>query len=145
MIRGAARSLTHALIGNRRWMHRNVRRWARGLRGRRILELGSGRQDLGKERYSVRGFFDPSNEFVQSDVDPRFGHAIVDATSMEFRGEFDVILCLNVLEHVYDYQTALDRIHMALRPGGMMILQVPAFFPLHDEPHDFWRFTEHAL
>jgi len=115
------------------------------MHGRRILELGSGRQDLGKERYSVRGFFDPSNEFIQSDVDPRFGHAIVDATSMEFRGEFDVILCLNVLEHVYDFQTALDRIHLALRPGGMMILQVPAFFPLHDEPHDFWRFTEHAL
>ena len=89
--------------------------------------------------------FDASNEFVQSDVVPGYGHAIVDATVMEFENEFDVILCTSVLEHVYDHRTALERIHRALKPGGKAVISVPFLFPYHDEPQDFWRFTEYGL
>ena len=64
---------------------------------------------------------------------------------MKYSNEFDIILCLNVLEHVYEFQTAINNIHKALKKGGVAVVAVPAFYPLHDEPGDFWRFTEHAL
>jgi SAM-dependent methyltransferase len=139
------RSVAHAVFGSRKWMNRQVSGFAGSVRGKRILELGSGRQDLGAEAYSVRRYFDPSNDFVQSDVVPEHGHLVVDATTMEFENEFDIILCLNVLEHIFDFKTAIERIHRGLKRGGTGVFVVPVFFPWHDEPYDFWRFTEHSL
>src|SRR5207237_9679396 len=87
----------------------------------------------------------PSNEFVTSDVVPEYGHEVVDATRMSFVEEFDVVLCTCVLEHVYDVGRAVENIRCALKPGGTALLLVPCVYPLHDEPHDYWRFTEHSL
>lgn len=126
-------------------MNRQVAQVAETVHNSKILELGSGRCDLGADAYSMGSLFDPSNEFIQSDVVPAYGHAIVDATTMDFEDEFDVILCSSVLEHVYDYRTAVERIHRALKPGGRAVISVPHLFPYHDEPEDFWRFTEHAV
>jgi SAM-dependent methyltransferase len=41
-------------------------------------------------------------------------------------GHFDSILCLNVLEHVADDKDALRRLRHQLRPGGRLLLLVPA-------------------
>lgn len=139
------RKLAHLFFGSRRWGDRHVARLAAGARDLDILELGSGRQDLGKDAYSVKRFFDPSNRFVQSDVVPEYGHRIVDVATMDIVEEFDMILCLNVLEHVYEFDTAVNNMHRALRTGGRLVIFVPMLYPLHDEPFDFWRFTEHSL
>jgi hypothetical protein len=32
-----------------------------------------------------------------------------------------------------------------LRPGGVLLLTVPFLARLHEEPHDYFRYTEHAL
>ena len=50
-----------------------------------------------------------------------------------------------VLEHVYDVAAAVDGLRRALRPGGRVVMAVPHMYPYHDEPIDFWRFTEHSL
>ncbi|HEX5365469.1 MAG TPA: methyltransferase domain-containing protein [Acidimicrobiales bacterium] len=115
------------------------------LRSARILEIGSGRQDMGEDAYSFRRLFDGGNEFVQSDLDPAYGHLVVDVTTMDFVEEWDVILCVSVLEHVPDFTAAVGRIHRALRPGGRAVVVAPMCFPYHDEPHDYWRFTAHGL
>lgn len=139
------RKAAHVMFGSRAWVHRHVRRFAAEVHEQRILELGSGRQDLGVDAYSVKFAFDQSNDFIQSDVVPEYGHEIIDVTAMEFEEEFDVILCLNVLEHLFDFDAAVKRIHQALKQGGKAVIVVPVFYPYHDEPFDFWRFTEHAL
>jgi SAM-dependent methyltransferase len=144
-MRSLQRTLWDLMFGSRRWVRRCIQRFAATVHSSKILELGSGRQDLGRDSYSMRSLFDASNEFVQSDVVPGYGHAIVDATTMEFENEFDVILCTSVLEHVYDHRTALERIHRALKPGGRAVISVPFLFPYHDEPQDFWRFTEYGV
>jgi SAM-dependent methyltransferase len=40
--------------------------------------------------------------------------------------QFDTIVCLNVLEHIKDHETALKRMHARLAPGGRLVLLVPA-------------------
>ncbi len=48
-----------------------------------------------------------------------------------FRNEsFDYIFCLDVLEHVEDDRKALGVLHSLLRPGGWLILAVPALMSL---------------
>jgi len=137
--RGAGR-----LLGTRRWTDARVAEIATDFGGT-VLEIGSGRQDLGAEAYSVRRFFEPTVEFVQSDVNPAFGHRVVDVTAMDLDAEFDLVICLYVLEHVYDVPAAVANLHRALRPGGRLLVAVPHVYPYHDEPGDFWRFTEHAI
>jgi SAM-dependent methyltransferase len=132
-------------VSSRRWRNRQLRRFAAAVRGQRILEIGSGRPGRDGEGQSVRSIFDPSNDFLQTDIVPAFGHRILDVTTMELHEEFDIIICLNVLEHVYDFQAAVQRIYRALRPGGKTVIHVPFVYPYHDEPHDYWRFSEHAL
>jgi SAM-dependent methyltransferase len=139
------RTIARALFGSRRFSDRSVRAFARGVSNKRILELGSGKKESGEYNYSAKCFFDASNSFVCSDVVPEYGHEIVDAAAMGYKDEFDIILCVNVLEHVFNFCKALDNIYAALKSGGTLVLFVPAFYPLHDEPADYWRFTEHSL
>lgn len=140
-----ARKLTHAITNIRGYQYKQVKLFASGKKELEILEIGSGPLVKGKYHYSTKHLFDSNNHFIQSDIVKSFGHPIIDVTKMKYKNRFDVVLCLNVLEHVYDYQKAIDNIYSALKKGGTAIVAVPAFYPLHDEPGDYWRFTEHAL
>jgi len=59
--------------------------------------------------------------------------------------EYDPAICLDVLEHVPHPFTALGEIHRVLRPGGTLVLTVPHLSRLHEEPHDYFRYTKHGL
>jgi SAM-dependent methyltransferase len=58
---------------------------------------------------------------------------------------FDSVLCSEVLEHIAEPQRALQEIGRVVRPGGSLILTVPFLGRLHEEPVDFFRYTEHGL
>ena len=145
MTRWLARSIAHGVFRGRKFHYRHLEAFARDVHDKTILEVGSGKAVDGKFIYSATHFFDSSNTIVRSDVVASYGHPVVDVTEMTFTEEFDVILCLNVLEHVFQFQAALDNLYRAAKPGGTVIVAVPGYYPLHDEPHDYWRFTEHAL
>lgn len=135
-----ARKLVHIVADTRKFYYAKVQAIASRTKRKKILELGSGPLVKGSYYFSTKQLFDQSNQFLQSDIDKSFGHPIVDVTKMKYVDEFDLILCLNVLEHVYDYQKAIANLHKALKKGGTLVIAVPAFYPLHDEPHDYLRF-----
>ena len=58
-----------------------------------------------------------------------------DATKLERSelGEFDSILCFNVLEHIAEDRHALRAFRALLRPGGRLLLLVPAHPALFGE------------
>jgi SAM-dependent methyltransferase len=57
----------------------------------------------------------------------------------------DVVLCLNVLEHVFDYAAALTELRRVLRPGGTLYGRVPFLLGVHADPSDYWRYTADTL
>ncbi|MDP3962766.1 MAG: methyltransferase domain-containing protein [bacterium] len=57
----------------------------------------------------------------------------------------DVILCMNVLEHVYNYNFLVSEMRRILKPGGQLIGFVPFFINYHPDPHDYFRYTKEAL
>jgi SAM-dependent methyltransferase len=49
-----------------------------------------------------------------------------DATSVALDSGFDSVVCFNVLEHIADHESALAQFRSVLRPGGRLLLLVPA-------------------
>ena len=60
-------------------------------------------------------------------------------------GSFDTIILSDVLEHLPEPAKAWQEMARVLRPRGKLILNVPFYYWLHEEPHDYYRYTRHAL
>jgi len=120
---------THRLNG---WMADALRPYL----GDAVLEVGAG---IG----TISALLLPRERYVATDIDasqlttlanrfynvPYVETARFDVRSAEdaalFRGQFDSVLCCNVLEHIDDHEAALRHLHEVLRPGGRLVLLVP--------------------
>jgi SAM-dependent methyltransferase len=58
---------------------------------------------------------------------------------------FDTILITDVIEHIWNFKTTWTEMARILKPGGHIILGVPFFYWLHEEPHDYFRWSPYAL
>jgi SAM-dependent methyltransferase len=58
---------------------------------------------------------------------------------------FDTVLLSDVLEHISEPANLIGEIARILKPGGRLILNVPFMYPVHEGPHDYYRYTRFAL
>jgi glycosyltransferase involved in cell wall biosynthesis/phospholipid N-methyltransferase len=104
--------------------------------GARVLEIGAG---IG----NITTWLLPRDTYLASDINPHYldylrnlamgkPYLHVDRIDLEdpacfepWRGKFDTVVCLNVLEHVRDPLLALRNMYDALEPGGRLVLYVP--------------------
>ncbi len=71
---------------------------------------------------------------------------ICPATNLNFGdAHFDTVFSTQVFEHVNDHQMAFSEVSRVLKPGGYFIFSVPFTWELHEEPHDFFRFTKYGI
>jgi len=57
----------------------------------------------------------------------------------------DIVFTSQVIEHVPDPVSMVRECFRILKPGGVLILTGPFYWPLHEEPYDFFRFTKYGL
>jgi SAM-dependent methyltransferase len=55
--------------------------------------------------------------------------------------EFDLILCLDVIEHLINPKEILLELFRKLKPKGKLMISTPFIFREHEYPDDFQRFT----
>jgi SAM-dependent methyltransferase len=58
---------------------------------------------------------------------------------------FDTIILSDVLEHIRRPEDLVREMYRVLAPGGQVIMNVPFYYGLHEQPFDYYRYTEHAL
>lgn len=57
----------------------------------------------------------------------------------------DSIISLSVMEHLCEPQTFLNESYRILKQEGVMVLQVPWQWHVHEAPHDYFRYTPYGL
>jgi SAM-dependent methyltransferase len=60
-------------------------------------------------------------------------------------GSVDTVLCTDVLEHIKAPFAFCKEMTRVLSPNGIAIVGVPFMYWLHEEPHDYFRYTKYCL
>ncbi len=55
---------------------------------------------------------------------------------------FDYIVFNQTMEHLETPESALSELHRVLKPGGKLLCTVPLFYEEHEQPYDFFRYTQ---
>jgi SAM-dependent methyltransferase len=59
--------------------------------------------------------------------------------------DFDIVVCMDVLEHTLDPFGAIEEIYRILSPDGLLLVSAPLNFRIHGPIPDCWRFTENGF
>jgi hypothetical protein len=87
------------------------------------------------------------SNYYSIDIDKsREPNEIMDICSSSFTVNFypNVICIFETLEHCQNPFKAMENIYKTLGNGDMCLASVPFNFHIHDEPNDFFRFTEYG-
>src|SRR5947207_14843412 len=136
----AASTLIATIVGQT--YDRELALHARG----RLLDLGCGKAPLfGLYRRLVdtvtcvdwgRSLHD--NEFIDQEIDLTKRLPFADRS-------FETVVLSDVLEHIPTPSELCGEISRLLSPGGRILMNVPFYYPLHEEPYDFYRYSRSAL
>lgn len=115
----------------------------------KVLEIGSLIVE-GQEHLSVRKYF-PEAEYIGVDMQQGNGVDVV-ADCIDYcygyyqsGKEFDLILCLDMLEHAKEPFEVLNSTIYALKLNGVLLVTSVFNFKIHEYPNDYWRFTPESF
>jgi SAM-dependent methyltransferase len=73
-------------------------------------------------------------------------HYVCDLAAIPVPGDrYDTVLFSQVLEHIPEPPTVLNELHRVLKPGGHIFASAPLFYEEHEQPYDYYRYTQFGL
>jgi SAM-dependent methyltransferase len=111
----------------------------------RVLDAGAGESQyarwFSRQRYIAVDSATGDADWNYSGLD-----AICDLAALPFAERcFDAAINIVTLEHVKEPAIALREIARTLRPGAPLLLVVPFEWEVHQQPHDYFRFTRYGI
>ena len=130
-------AILHELTATRRftaWLTKFIAPWL----GQRILETGSGIGNISRQlpKRELLTVSDCDEQYIEILTQAFRNYGMVRVARLdvtreegfdELAGQYDSVVCLNVLEHVQGAVDALRRMATALCEGGHLIVQVPQY------------------
>jgi SAM-dependent methyltransferase len=113
------------------------------LPGARVLDAGAGdcryRVHFGHVHYESADFLEVDKPYGEVDY-------ICDLADLPMEDErYDLVLFTQVLEHVPRPADVLWELRRVLKRGGALWLTAPLFYREHEQPYDFFRYTQFGL
>jgi len=108
----------------------------------RLLEIGP------QERQDVRAVFTNFRYESMDLVDTHTPTHIGDITKTNISipdDYYDIVICMEVLEHTLDPFAAVREMRRISRHGGYLLVSAPLNWRIHGPIPDCWRFTEHGF
>jgi SAM-dependent methyltransferase len=111
-----------------------------------IYEFGAFQVEGQEDLINIRGLF-PGKEYCGCDMRPGLGvDKILNLHEIDVPSEsVGTVLLFETIEHVEYPHKALKEVFRILKPGGLCIMTSQMFFPIHNYPYDYWRFTPYAF
>ncbi|HZE90371.1 MAG TPA: class I SAM-dependent methyltransferase [Rhizobacter sp.] len=111
--------------------------------GALVLDAGAGtapyRRLFKHARYETADF-----EQVDKHYEP--STYVCDLLSIPVENErFDFIVFNQVLEHTPEPKAVLHELYRVLKPGGKLIYTAPLYYEEHEQPYDFYRYTQFGV
>ncbi len=104
----------------------------------RVLDFGAGNSPY--RRFILCDCYVTAD--IQQNIAGNIEHLIIPGEPLPFAaGTFDLVLMLDVLEHVPDPAFVLGEIRRLLAPGGRLLISLPFLYREHETPLDFVRYT----
>ncbi len=111
--------------------------------GSAVLDIGCGNQPLRElieeRKWSYTGLDVAQNDLNNVDIVGRIDGKLPTTAA------YDLLLCTEVFEHVVKWEAAFANLALLSKSGARVIITAPFVFPLHEEPHDYWRPTPYAF
>lgn len=107
-----------------------------------ILDVG------GSKKSGYHELIGGTHTILTGNIDTSYGTDIVfnaEETWPAKEGEFNGVLFINLLEHLYHYEVAMKEAYRVLSVGGTLVGVVPFMLNIHGTPHDHFRFTKTTL
>lgn len=110
----------------------------------RLLDVGCGSKPY-QSLFTVETYIGLD---IDDEVSRKLGIAdhLYDGNAFPFTdGEFDSVLCNQVLEHVFNPDVFLAEINRVLKSDGKLLLTVPFVWDEHSQPYDYARYSSFGL
>ncbi len=112
---------------------RQIRRYVSDFRNKRVGDFGCGfqasftRTILDRVQCAVLADVSLASDLIRHPkVTPLFG-PLPDVLASLDSASLDIVLCISVLEHLWDPLAAIQAFHRLLAPGGVCLLNVPSW------------------
>jgi ubiquinone/menaquinone biosynthesis C-methylase UbiE len=123
-----------------RWLAREAVRASGDFAKPRVLDVGCGKRPY----YPFFASF--SGEYVGLDLENPLADVAAHAEDMPLPDDcFDVVLCLQVLEHAVDPAAVVRELSRVVSPGGRVLASTHGVSVYHPDPFDLWRWTHTGL
>lgn len=105
-----------------------------------VLDVGAGSFDRYSDLFNCK-------KYIKLDIDQESKPDIAgSAEKIPLDSQsIDSIVCTQVLGDVKDPNGVVSEFFRILKPGGVVLLTESLIAAMHDEPYDFWRFTNFSL
>lgn len=107
----------------------------------KLLEIGPQDRSAVKENFSN---FQIDTFDIVDTYNPTYVGDLTKFNSNIEESSYDVIACLEVLEHTLQPFSAIQELRRILKDGGHLLLSAPLNGRIHGPVPDCWRFTEHG-
>lgn len=129
----------------RRELYQGIARYAPLMQGR-IIDLGCGTKPY-------QHLFVAATSYIGLDIEHSGNTDQKSAIDLYYDGvtfpleneSIDGVFSSETFEHIFNLPHILDEIHRVLKPGGQLLFTCPFFWPEHEVPYDYARYTSFAL